>query len=126
MYPPFTTWSFQLPPPPHASRSFCSFQARYCTALYFTFTGLISVGFGNVAPNTDTEKIFAICMMMLGCKSVTLPRSPPLPPSSTPSVRVHYCHKLEVHHRQCGLNYSSSSPLLKRYLHTPPHRRSVS
>lgn len=43
-------------------------QARYCTALYFTFTGLISVGFGNVAPNTDLEKIFAICMMMLGCK----------------------------------------------------------
>ena len=43
-------------------------QARYCTAIYFTFTGLISVGFGNVAPNTDIEKIFAICMMMLGCK----------------------------------------------------------
>ena len=51
-------------------------QARYCTAIYFTFTGLISVGFGNVAPNTDIEKIFAICMMMLGCKcdiSVTFP-----------------------------------------------------
>ena len=43
-------------------------QARYCTAIYFTFTGLISVGFGNVAPNTDIEKCFAICMMMLGCK----------------------------------------------------------
>ena len=45
---------------------------RYCTALYFTFTGLISVGFGNVAPNTDNEKMFGICVMMLGCKSVYL------------------------------------------------------
>jgi hypothetical protein len=43
-------------------------QARYCTALYFTFTGLISVGFGNVAPNTDNEKMFGIFVMMLGCK----------------------------------------------------------
>jgi hypothetical protein len=39
-------------------------QARYCTALYFTFTGLISVGFGNVAPNTDNEKMFGVFVMM--------------------------------------------------------------
>ena len=47
----------------------CPFQSRYCTALYFCFTGLISVGFGNVAPNTDAEKLYTIALMMLGCKS---------------------------------------------------------
>ena len=46
----------------------CVFQSRYCTSLYFCFTGLISVGFGNVAPNTDNEKIFSIILMLVGCK----------------------------------------------------------
>lgn len=44
------------------------FQSRYVTALYFTFTSLTSVGFGNVAPNTDAEKIFTICVMLVGCE----------------------------------------------------------
>lgn len=43
-------------------------QSRYVTALYFTFSSLTSVGFGNVAPNTDAEKIFTICVMLVGCK----------------------------------------------------------
>ena len=43
-------------------------QSRYTTALYFVFSGLVSVGFGNVAPNTDNEMIFAIAMMLSGCK----------------------------------------------------------
>lgn len=47
---------------------FIILQSRYITALYFTFTSLTSVGFGNVAPNTDTEKIFTICVMLVGCK----------------------------------------------------------
>ncbi|XP_070069839.1 potassium voltage-gated channel unc-103 isoform X1 [Drosophila takahashii] len=42
------------------------FQSRYITALYFTFTSLTSVGFGNVAPNTDAEKAFTICVMLVG------------------------------------------------------------
>jgi hypothetical protein len=46
-------------------------QSRYVTALYFTFTSLTSVGFGNVAPNTDAEKIFTICVMLVGCKRCT-------------------------------------------------------
>lgn len=45
-----------------------SIRSRYVTALYFTFTSLTSVGFGNVAPNTDAEKIFTICVMLVGCK----------------------------------------------------------
>lgn len=43
-------------------------QSRYITALYFTFTSLTSVGFGNVSPNTDMEKIFTIIVMLVGCK----------------------------------------------------------
>ncbi|XP_055380203.1 uncharacterized protein LOC129611219 isoform X2 [Condylostylus longicornis] len=43
-----------------------SIKSRYITALYFTFTSLTSVGFGNVAPNTDAEKIFTICVMLMG------------------------------------------------------------
>ncbi|XP_039438497.1 potassium voltage-gated channel subfamily H member 2-like isoform X10 [Culex pipiens pallens] len=43
-----------------------SIKSRYVTALYFTFTSLTSVGFGNVAPNTDAEKIFTICVMLVG------------------------------------------------------------
>lgn len=38
------------------------------TALYFTFSSLTSVGFGNVSPTTDCEKIFTICVMLVGCK----------------------------------------------------------
>lgn len=47
---------------------FLPFQSRYITALYFTFSSLTSVGFGNVAPNTDAEKIFTIIVMLIGCK----------------------------------------------------------
>ncbi|KAH8401845.1 hypothetical protein KR009_008244 [Drosophila setifemur] len=43
-----------------------SIKSRYITALYFTFTSLTSVGFGNVAPNTDAEKAFTICVMLVG------------------------------------------------------------
>ncbi|XP_042228985.1 potassium voltage-gated channel unc-103-like isoform X5 [Homarus americanus] len=41
-------------------------RAKYVTALYFTFSSLTSVGFGNVAPNTDIEKIFTILVMLIG------------------------------------------------------------
>lgn len=40
----------------------------YITALYFTFSSLTSVGFGNVSPNTNSEKLFSICVMVIGCK----------------------------------------------------------
>uniref|UniRef100_A0ABM5FKV5 Voltage-gated delayed rectifier potassium channel KCNH1 isoform X2 n=1 Tax=Pogona vitticeps TaxID=103695 RepID=A0ABM5FKV5_9SAUR len=40
----------------------------YISSLYFTMTSLTSVGFGNIAPTTDGEKIFAVAMMMIGCK----------------------------------------------------------
>ena len=40
----------------------------YITALYFTMTSLTSIGFGNIAANTDGEKVFAVAMMMIGCE----------------------------------------------------------
>ena len=43
-------------------------RSKYITALYFTFTSLTSIGFGNVSPNTDAEKIFSIFAMLLGCE----------------------------------------------------------
>jgi len=43
-------------------------RSKYITALYFTFTTLTSIGFGNIAPHTNAEKIFAIFAMLLGCK----------------------------------------------------------
>ncbi|XP_054168573.1 potassium voltage-gated channel subfamily H member 7-like [Oppia nitens] len=41
-------------------------KSRYITALYFTFSSLTSVGFGNVSPTTNTEKIFCILVMLTG------------------------------------------------------------
>ncbi|XP_026079075.1 potassium voltage-gated channel subfamily H member 6 [Carassius auratus] len=43
-----------------------SIQDKYITALYFTFSSLTSVGFGNVSPNTNSEKMFSICVMLIG------------------------------------------------------------
>ncbi|KAK7134410.1 hypothetical protein R3I93_017732 [Phoxinus phoxinus] len=41
-------------------------QDKYITALYFTISSLTSVGFGNVSPNTNSEKLFSICVMLIG------------------------------------------------------------
>ncbi|KAK3795036.1 hypothetical protein RRG08_019801 [Elysia crispata] len=47
-------------------------KSKYITALYFTFTSLTSIGFGNVAPNTNMEKLFSIFAMMLGSDIITV------------------------------------------------------
>lgn len=44
-------------------------STRYISALYFTFSSLTSVGFGNIAPNSNAEKIFSIIIMLIGCAS---------------------------------------------------------
>ncbi|XP_059149754.1 potassium voltage-gated channel subfamily H member 7-like isoform X2 [Physella acuta] len=51
---------------PNDSMSGPTIKSKYITALYFTFTSLTSIGFGNIAPNTNMEKIFSIFAMMLG------------------------------------------------------------
>ncbi|XP_030630554.1 potassium voltage-gated channel subfamily H member 2a [Chanos chanos] len=56
----------QLGKPYNGSDSGPSIKDKYVTALYFTFSSLTSVGFGNVSPNTNSEKIFSICVMLIG------------------------------------------------------------
>ncbi|XP_046852786.1 potassium voltage-gated channel subfamily H member 6-like isoform X1 [Xenia sp. Carnegie-2017] len=43
-----------------------SMTQSYLSAMYFTVSSLTSVGFGNVAANTNAEKAFAICVMLVG------------------------------------------------------------
>ncbi|XP_039977787.1 potassium voltage-gated channel subfamily H member 8 [Xiphias gladius] len=43
-----------------------SIRSVYIASLYFTLSSLTSVGFGNVSANTDAEKIFSICVMLIG------------------------------------------------------------
>ncbi|KAL4616593.1 potassium voltage-gated channel subfamily H member 3-like [Arapaima gigas] len=43
-----------------------SVRSSYVTSLYFALSSLTSVGFGNVSANTDSEKIFSICTMLVG------------------------------------------------------------
>ncbi|XP_063296175.1 potassium voltage-gated channel subfamily H member 5 isoform X1 [Pelobates fuscus] len=41
-------------------------DSLYISSLYFTMTSLTTIGFGNIAPTTDAEKIFSVAMMMVG------------------------------------------------------------
>ncbi|KAM6917478.1 voltage-gated delayed rectifier potassium channel KCNH5 [Lycodopsis pacificus] len=41
-------------------------DSLYITSLYFTMTSLTTIGFGNIAPTSDGEKIFSVAMMMVG------------------------------------------------------------
>ncbi|ESO87949.1 hypothetical protein LOTGIDRAFT_126829 [Lottia gigantea] len=51
---------------PNDTNSGPTVKSKYVTALYFTFSSLTSVGFGNVSPNTNSEKIFSILIMLIG------------------------------------------------------------
>ncbi|XP_078369950.1 voltage-gated inwardly rectifying potassium channel KCNH2-like isoform X2 [Oculina patagonica] len=41
-------------------------ETRYLTSLYYVMTLCTTVGFGNVSANTDGERIFSICCMLMG------------------------------------------------------------
>lgn len=43
-------------------------KTRYITSMYFTLSSLTSVGFGNISPNTNAEKVFSVCIMLGGGK----------------------------------------------------------
>lgn len=49
-----------------------SMRSSYVTSLYFALSSLTSVGFGNVSANTDSEKIFSICTMLIGGEELSL------------------------------------------------------
>uniref|UniRef100_A0A915KI25 Cyclic nucleotide-binding domain-containing protein n=1 Tax=Romanomermis culicivorax TaxID=13658 RepID=A0A915KI25_ROMCU len=40
-------------------------ESEYISALYFTMTCMATIGFGNIAGNTVSEKIFCICIMVI-------------------------------------------------------------
>lgn len=42
------------------------FNTRYLTSLYWAFTTLTSVGYGDIVPHTNGEKIFAMWVMIFG------------------------------------------------------------
>lgn len=54
-----------------------SVRSSYVTSLYFALSSLTSVGFGNVSANTDSEKIFSICTMLIGGTRRTPPHPAP-------------------------------------------------
>lgn len=45
---------------------------RYLTSLYFTLSCMTGVGFGNVAANTENEKLFSIFMMIIGGTTIAV------------------------------------------------------
>lgn len=59
---------YNMPFYEHDSLSGPDLASKYITAFFFTMTSLTSVGFGNVSPTTNWEKIFSIAAMLLGCK----------------------------------------------------------
>ena len=65
-----------------------SLRSVYITSLYFALSSLTSVGFGNVSANTDTEKIFSICTMLIGGEAspASGPGSPPILMTSVPGL----------------------------------------
>ena len=38
----------------------------YLACLYFSFTSLSTVGFGNAAPQLHYERVYSICLMVFG------------------------------------------------------------
>ncbi|XP_069107676.1 voltage-gated delayed rectifier potassium channel KCNH8-like isoform X2 [Argopecten irradians] len=66
-----TGWLFELSerlddPINHNKTNRPSLMTSYVSALYFTCSSLTSVGFGNVSANTNAEKIFSVCAMLVG------------------------------------------------------------
>ena len=45
-----------------------SLSVRYISSLYFTLSSLTTVGFRNIAPSTNEDKIFVIFVMIMGGK----------------------------------------------------------
>jgi potassium voltage-gated channel Eag-related subfamily H protein 6/hyperpolarization activated cyclic nucleotide-gated potassium channel 2 len=49
-----------------------SHSKLYLTAFYFTVTTLVTVGYGDITPSSDSEKFMCIVMMMLGVVSFSV------------------------------------------------------
>lgn len=72
-----------------------SVRSSYVTSLYFALSSLTSVGFGNVSANTDSEKIFSICTMLIGGRPRTNGREYHQSISNRcRGIGVHHLHKM--------------------------------
>ena len=45
---------------------------KYIASIYYVFSTLTTVGYGDIVPTTNTEKIFAMCMMGFGVGSYSI------------------------------------------------------
>jgi len=72
-------------------------HSTYISALYFTCTSLTSVGFGNVAANTNLEKIFSIISMLIG--GICSPLYPCLLEVYVHLLEVYVLHYIHAHWR---------------------------
>jgi hypothetical protein len=44
-----------------------SWRSKYVHAFYYTMVTMISVGYGDISPKTDTERIFCVFSMLFCC-----------------------------------------------------------
>lgn len=65
-------YQMELPIMEGNSTSGPTLRTRYLTSLYYVMTLCTTVGFGNVSANTDGERIFSICCMLMGGKPATV------------------------------------------------------
>lgn len=65
-------YQMDLPITEGDSTSGPTLRTRYLTSLYYVMTLCTTVGFGNVSANTDGERIFSICCMLMGGRLLCL------------------------------------------------------
>ena len=58
------------------------YARRYTFSIYYTLTTMTTVGFGDIVAGTDSERVLAMVLQLMGC--IQVPTDRPLPPRSPP------------------------------------------